>query len=566
MCAKTGGFTQKRQGFLAGSVILMVSAALTKVLGAAFKLPLTQVLGGMGMGYFSAAYSLFLPIYSLTATGLTTAIAKLTAEYLAKGDVKAVASLKKTALFAFGIFGAAASLILLLLAGPFSTYVARVPMAAPAVVLMAPSVLLGSVLSIYRGLYEGSGNMIPTAVSQVAEGLIKVVSGLALSFYCMNLVDTSFFNSYLKPLLSFIGLGNASSSQLKLAMGAAGAIGGVTLSIAGGLICVMVRSKKQMGLKGVRAVRDSGVALKLFALMAPVAVGALAANLTTLVDTFTIPRGLEVALRQEPALYGYISSSGELPGFIYGSFTGLALTIFNLVPSFTNMFGKGALPMVAGAWANRSKSGSGHLNRSVESVLLASCITACPAALGVSFLSGDILNLLFFGQLEEIAVSALPLSVLGLGIVPLSLTIPIFSMLIAIGKPYLPVKALMVGVGVKLAGNLILVSMPEVNILGAAISTCICYLLAAIIATMDLVKAAELKISWKNVLLKPLYASLLCGLCAALTRDIFSGWLSKFMVEKAAEPLGTLMAIGAGGVVYIVTLVLLKPGIKKYNR
>ena len=70
----------KNQSFLKGSVILIASAVIAKAIGALFKIPLTNMLGGVGMSYFSCAYGLFLPVYAVTATGLTTAVAKLTAE------------------------------------------------------------------------------------------------------------------------------------------------------------------------------------------------------------------------------------------------------------------------------------------------------------------------------------------------------------------------------------------------------------------------------------------------------------------------------------------------------
>ena len=64
----------KQQTFWKGSAILLISAMLTKVLGACFKIPLTNVLGGTGMGYFSTAYGLLLPVYALSVTGLSAAV------------------------------------------------------------------------------------------------------------------------------------------------------------------------------------------------------------------------------------------------------------------------------------------------------------------------------------------------------------------------------------------------------------------------------------------------------------------------------------------------------------
>ena len=73
----------KKQGFIKGSLILMISAVIAKGLGALFKIPLTNMLGGVGMGFFSCAYSLFLPVYALSVTGLSAAVARLTSQSIA---------------------------------------------------------------------------------------------------------------------------------------------------------------------------------------------------------------------------------------------------------------------------------------------------------------------------------------------------------------------------------------------------------------------------------------------------------------------------------------------------
>ena len=75
----------KEQSVLRGSVWLMGSALLAKLLGAVFRIPLTALLGGTGMGYYSCAYGLFLPVFALSVTGMNTAVAALTAQALAQG-------------------------------------------------------------------------------------------------------------------------------------------------------------------------------------------------------------------------------------------------------------------------------------------------------------------------------------------------------------------------------------------------------------------------------------------------------------------------------------------------
>ena len=75
-----GGFALKKQDFIKGSLILMLSAVISKILGAVFKIPLTNILGGVGMSYFSCAYSIFLPVYALSVTGLSASVSRLTAQ------------------------------------------------------------------------------------------------------------------------------------------------------------------------------------------------------------------------------------------------------------------------------------------------------------------------------------------------------------------------------------------------------------------------------------------------------------------------------------------------------
>ena len=119
---RSEGIELKKQNFIKGSIILMVSAAAAKVLGAVFKIPLTNMLGGVGMSYFSCAYSIFMPVYSLEVMGLSAAVARMTAQSAALGMYENVRRIRRTALLLFSAAGLAGSLLILLLAVPFSVY------------------------------------------------------------------------------------------------------------------------------------------------------------------------------------------------------------------------------------------------------------------------------------------------------------------------------------------------------------------------------------------------------------------------------------------------------------
>ena len=61
--------TEKEQSFLQATVILGIATMLVKVLGAIFKIPLQRLIGDDGMGFYSTAYDIYLPIYSLAMAG-----------------------------------------------------------------------------------------------------------------------------------------------------------------------------------------------------------------------------------------------------------------------------------------------------------------------------------------------------------------------------------------------------------------------------------------------------------------------------------------------------------------
>ncbi|MBQ9957584.1 MAG: polysaccharide biosynthesis protein, partial [Clostridia bacterium] len=65
-----GKTERKHQNLLQGSLILGVATLLVKIIGAIYKIPLGWVLGGVGSGYFSIAYDIYLPIFSIAMAGL----------------------------------------------------------------------------------------------------------------------------------------------------------------------------------------------------------------------------------------------------------------------------------------------------------------------------------------------------------------------------------------------------------------------------------------------------------------------------------------------------------------
>lgn len=536
----------KKQGFLYGSAILIISALLVKIAGAMFKIPLTHMLGGTGMGYFSTAYGIFMPVYAISVTGLPAAAARSVSAAATSGKRERAEAVRQTALTLFGGIGLAGAAVLMLGAYPFCLFTSGDILALPAVIAIAPSVLAGCLISAYRGYYEGQRDMYPTAVSQMIEGTAKLIFGLALCGGCLRLAET---NPELFSRIFGCGRGNI-TPETAVPYGAAAAVLGITLSSFAGLAFMIIRDRKDN--KNRPAVKTSReekreISRELMRIAVPAALGALVTNLTSLIDLVTIMRSLKILVKNYPWVFSEYLGAGiaydDIPNFIYGSFTGLAVTLFNLVPSITNMFGKSMLPAAAGA------KESGDMNRLGEctfGVLLSSALISVPAGIGICVLSEDILTVLFSGRMAEIAASTGAMSVLGLAVPFVCISSAAFSVFQAADRADIPVKLMGVAAAVKLLGNILLTSHPKLGVTGAALATLICYMTICAMSIVLLKKYDFLKNHDKfDWIIKILFCSVLCGAGAYVTSGM-TFWSTNIVVK-------TLLSCFSGVIIYIIS-------------
>lgn len=541
----------KKQSFIHGSIILIVSVLIAKLIGAVFKIPLTNLLGGTGMGYFSSAYGLFLPVYAVSVTGLTASVAKLTAESSVFKMYRNARKVKSISLVIFILIGLFGSLTVFLLAKPFAVNIVESEKSHLSIIMIAPSILFGCITAVYRGYYEGLRNMYPTAISQVAEALVKLVTGLGLCYYVLSNPE--------KVLEYF-----PEETDIT-AIAAAAAVLGVTLSSLAGTIFIVLRYKLiGDGISKEDLDRDKTtyskrkICKELFKILIPVSIGSFVINLTSLIDLATIIRFLNQAIEKSPQYFlNKYPISQEIglvafATFVYGSFTGLAITVFNLVPSITNMFGKGVFPNITEAWAEKDKA---KIKKHAESALMVTGFIAIPSGFGICVLSKEILSFLYPLRLDEILVSYESLIYLGLGVIMLALSFPVFSMLQAIGRADIPVKIMLTGVVVKFIGNMVLIPIPKINVTGAGISTLICYLIILILSIYAFCKETKVKLNLFKIFISPLYAGLLCASTALLSNSI----ISRFLDSRIVLPLSIML----GGGMYLLALWLMNA--ENYN-
>lgn len=128
-----------------------------------------------GLGLYSNAYEIFVVIFTVATGGLPIAISRLVSESTAQKRFNDVKQIHRVSIPFFVIVGILSFAILV---GASFIYVQIIesPYSLLGMLCLSPTVLFGCLVSIYRGYYEGQRNMFPTAVSEIIEATIKLLS------------------------------------------------------------------------------------------------------------------------------------------------------------------------------------------------------------------------------------------------------------------------------------------------------------------------------------------------------------------------------------------------------
>ena len=166
--------------FVRGAVVLGLAGLMVQVLGAVFRIPLANIIGDEGMGYFQTAYPIYIFILIFSTNGAPAAISKMVSENIARGNYSEAHRIFRISFVLMMGIGVVSSLAIWLLAGPIVRIFGD-PEAYYAMVAIAPALLLVPVMAVFRGYFQGFQVMGPTAVSQVVEQVVRVIIGLSLA-------------------------------------------------------------------------------------------------------------------------------------------------------------------------------------------------------------------------------------------------------------------------------------------------------------------------------------------------------------------------------------------------
>lgn len=508
----TMGLGSKKNTFLMGTLILGAAGVIIKILGAIFRIPLANFIGEQGIGYYQTAYPVYALFLTLATAGFPTAIAKLVSEQVALGNHKGANEIFKITHIMLFATGFTAFLILFFGANHIVTNVQHNPNAVTAMRAIAPALLIVPSMSAYRGYYQGYQQMSRIAISQILEQVFRVFLGLTLAYLLM--------------------------SKFGAKLGAAGGISGATIgAFASFLFLAFVyfkdsKHRKELIENSVGYVKQSNseIISKIIKVVIPISIGACVMPLVNVVDTVIVISRLEAA--------GYTLKSANA---MFGQLTGMSMPIIVMPMIFTTAIGMSLVPAISESFTLKKYDEARHNAKLAFKITL---LLLLPCAFGLAALSEPIMALLFPKQASNVV--GLMLFTLAPACIFLGLLYTFNGILQGVGKPMIPVYALLCGILGKVIVSYTLTAIPSINIIGSAFGTVTSYMIAAIIEYIYIKKYLKINFDMMQFFIKPLITVILMFLGA---RYSYIG-MSMFLNAKIA----TLISIMIGGLIYIIVI------------
>lgn len=525
------------------------------------------MIGATGRGYFDSAYNLYIPIYSLSMAGLPVAASRLISQQVATGhfkDVKSTVRVMRKLFFITGIIGLS---FILILAYPYAA-VAKTKEVLPVIFGIAPSIIFCTLMSTYRGYYNGLKDRVPTSVSQVVEAIFKTLAGLFATKFTLS-YGLERFSKGLTVFGKTVSTKSEALSAIYPYAGMAAAMG-VTIGALAGLIYMLILyrlkgdgiEKKELA-RSPLARSDVRIRNMLLKIALPIAFTGVLFNFSNMIDAIVIQNRLahlvlvhgeyiKTRYANELLMSGTLDS--DIKDFLYGAYA-LSLDFRNLIPSLTMALGVSAIPELASAYVRKKRN---LIKSNVETVLRTSMIIAIPSGFGIAAVAKPILRLFYEGGGSEgaISIAAPIMAYYGITMLLISISQPLINMNQAINLEKIPLISLMIGSFVKIVVDAILISIPKINVLGAAFGNTICFTIVVIINYVALLKKTHIKINYMSVFFKPFIGAAFSGASAKLTYDIIDLILPewKLGVKSLTNIIALILSILVAVFVYLIVM------------
>ncbi len=480
--------------FLLHGSILAFASILCRVIGILYRIPLQRTLGDTGMGYYSAAFQVYSILLLLSSYSMPLAVSKLISARVAKGEYRNASKIFKDAtIFSLGM-GLIAGGVTYFGADTFASFT-KYTHSSVALRMLAPTLVIMSVVGVLRGYFQGMGSMIPTAVSnileQISNAIVSIVAATFLFDYGAK-IDVSKGEDY-----------NA------VAWGAAGG----TLGTGVGALCSLifliftfvifktVYNRRLRRDRKRRTLSHSEIAGLIVMTIVPVILSTTIYNISEMLDSTIFGNIMHTVKKVDEETYSSL----------YGMFSGKYRLLTNVPVSIAASLASAIIPSLIASYA---KGDDEDVVAKVDSSIRFTMLLAIPAAVGMFVLSEPIMGLLFSGNIH------IPGNMMRIGAISIifySISTITNSVLQGIDRMRVPIINSSIGLVLHVSILTILLTTTNLGIYAVVISDVLFPLSICILNAMSIKRYIDYKQEWVNTFIKPGISAGVMGIVAYLT-------------------------------------------------
>lgn len=514
---------KKSNGFLVQGMILAAAGIITRLIGIAYRIPVNNILGDEGQGFYGCAFSIYNIALLLTSYSLPLAVSKLVSARVSKGERKNAMRIFKGALGFALVVGAAVGILIFFLADFIADDIMKLKLSAYALRVLAPGLFIVAVMGVMRGFFQGMGTMMPTAISQILEQLVNAIVSIIGASYLLQMGKEA--------------AAAKANPSVPFAYGAAGGTLGTVLGALFGLLFLLFVMKIYTPTIKRQLKRDRSqhkesyreIYAILLMTIAPVILSTAIYNISE-----TLDQGIfsNIMIAQ--------GHTEKRTTELLGMFTGKYNTLINIPLAVANALGASLIPSLTAAVAAGSRK---QVHNKINMVIRVTMIIAIPSFIGYLIMAKPILSLLYTGNND------IPARMLQLGAITVvfyCLSTVTNAILQGLNKMTTPVKHGAISLVIHLVGLFIMLVMLKMGIYAVVASNIIFSVSMCILNARALRKVSAYHQEVTKTFLIPLGAAAIMGVAVAASYGLF----------KLALPgkLATVFALIIAVLVYGISL------------
>jgi len=522
---------RKKHNFIVQGGILAAAGIITRIIGLFYRVPVTNIIGDEGNGYYAAAYQIYNIMLLISSYSLPLAISKIvSARYSREEYVNSRRAFHGGLIFAF-ISGSIVCLLVFFGAEFFAGTLMSEPMSAIALRIFAPTLLIVAVMGVIRGYFQGMGTMIPTAVSQIIEQLVNAI---------VSILAASAFFIYGKKVAALL-----KNESFAPAYGAAGSTLGTSLGALSGLIVLLFilllvstsMKRERLFSDDTHQVENMSSILRIIVITAiPVILSTAIYNISDVLDN---------------GLFNFIMSEkghGIEKTRIWGIYSGKYRLMINVPVAFANAMCSSTVPTLTACMASDNIRGA---KRKIFSAMRFSMLIVFPCTAGLMVLSKPVLSMLFTGDVD---LASRLLCIGGITIIFTSISTLSNGILQGINHLEVPVRHSAIALILHLVALYVMMEKFDMGIYGVLFSSLLFSVLMTFMNQFSIRRYLHYKQEMVRTFIIPAIASVIMGIVVfAIYRlfDLFTG-----------NTVSTIISIFFGMFVYMLSILKLK-GIRK---